>query len=408
MSLNTEFIPFARPDISEAEVEAVQRVLRSGWLTTASETATFEREFAAAAGVPHALAVNSATSGLHLALEALGVGPGDRVVLSPYTFTSTAEVIRYLGADPLFVDVDPHTRNICPTRLAETLEREKDSNTGERAGHRGRIAAVIAVHIGGVPCDMAAITMITRRYQIPVVEDAAHCLPWPPDGPPVGTEGDVGIYSFYATKPIAVGEGGMVVTRDDATARRIRLMRLHGIDRDVWNRYHSSTPSWQYDVVEAGYKYNLPDTAAAIGRVQLARSAALRSARAQIAARYRQRITAAGIVDRASVELPVDDPRHSHHLFILSVGDGARPTLRDAMIARLTELGVGTSVHYRPLHLMTYYRTRYHLAPDDFPRALVAYHRAISLPLYSGLSEPMVERICDAVIDAHRASMQDG
>ncbi len=412
MSPNTEFIPFARPDISEAEVEAVQRVLRSGWLTTASETAAFEREFAAAAGVPHAMAVNSATSGLHLALEALAVGPGDRVVLSPYTFTSTAEVIRYLGADPLFVDVDPCTRNLCPDQLAETLTREATPRgRAKQRGHarqRGRVAAVIAVHIAGAPCDMTAIIAIARQYGIPVVEDAAHSLPWPPEGPPVGTEGEIGVYSFYATKPIAVGEGGMVVTRDDQTAQRVRLMRLHGIDRDVWNRYHSSTPSWQYDVVEAGYKYNLPDTAAAIGRVQLARSAELREARARIAARYRDRITAAGIVGQAGVELPVDDPRHSHHLFILSVGDGATPTQRDMMITRLTELGIGTSVHYRPLHLMTYYRSRYRLTPNDFPHALAAYHRALSLPLYSGLNESMVERISDAVIDAHRASMQDG
>ncbi|MEE8440550.1 MAG: DegT/DnrJ/EryC1/StrS family aminotransferase, partial [Spirochaetia bacterium] len=254
-------IPFARPAFDEREETAVLRVLRSGWLTTASECRAFEREFAAAVGVRHAIAVNSGTAGLHLALEAIGVSRSDRVVTTPYTFTASAEVIRYLDADPLFVDVREDDLNLDPDELNRVL----------RAG--SNVTAAIPVHIGGHSCRMDEITEHCARAGVPVVEDAAHAFPGTFAGRPLGTIGEAGVYSFYATKTLTTGEGGMIVTEDDALARRMSIMRLHGIDREVWDRYTSSRPSWEYQVVEAGYKYNMPDILAAIGRVQLEKSA---------------------------------------------------------------------------------------------------------------------------------------
>jgi dTDP-4-amino-4,6-dideoxygalactose transaminase len=395
MNRSTEFIPFARADIGSREQEAVLRVLRSGWLTTASETAALEREFAEIAGVRHALAVNSATSGLHLAVEAAGVGPGDLVAMSPYTFTSTAEVVRYLGADPLFVDIDPVTRTICPGAL--------DAAVTAAVAAGSRVRAVIAVHIAGFPCNMDAILEIARRHHLTVVDDAAHCIPNRLGGRHLGTEGEIGVYSFYATKPIAAGEGGMVVTDNDEAAARMKTMRLHGIDRDVWNRYQSSTPSWRYDVVAAGYKYNLPDTAAAIARVQLSRAMELLEQRAELVRYYNQQLAGC-----RGLELPPTSDHHSHHLYILSVGSGESPERRDAMIEHLTEAGIGTSVHYRPLHLMSYYRDRYAFSPHHFPAAMNAYHRALSLPLHGSLSNADRERVIATVLEACDSRVEAG
>lgn len=369
-------IPFARASIDDREEKAVLRVLRSGWLTTASESQAFEREFGAAVGARHAIAVSSGTAGLHLALEALGVTRGDRVVTTPYTFAASAEVIRYLDADPLFVDVREDDLNLNPDDLQRVL---RDSSN---------VTAVIPVHIGGHSCRMDEIAEHCAGAHVPVVEDAAHAFPGTFAGRSLGTIGEVGVFSFYATKTLTTGEGGMIVTDDDALARRMSLMRLHGIDRDVWDRYRSSRPSWEYQVVEAGYKYNMPDILAAIGRVQLEKSTSFTHRRREIARAYLQ-----GLADRDYLRLPIDSNDSSWHLFIIRIDPGRLAIDRDEFIRRLADCGVGTSVHYIPLHVMPYYRDRYGLRAEDFPVSLKAYQTAISLPIYPGLHEESVQRV---------------
>lgn len=373
-------IPFARPSIGPEEEAGVIAVLRSGWLTTGPVTARFEKAFAEATAMPHALALNSATAGLHLALEALGVGPGTQVITTPYTFTSTAEVVRYLGADPLFVDVEDRTANIDPDRIATALD------TAAREGRR--VAAIMPVHVGGKACDMEAIASIAARHGVPVVEDSAHAYPVVHRGRLLGTWGDAGVYSLYATKAITTGEGGIVVTRRDDLARRIRVMRLHGIDRDVWNRYTAANASWQYDVVEAGYKYNLTDLASAIGLAQLAKAEAFLDRRRAVARAY-----LAGLGGCDFLDLPEDATDHGWHLFSVHLRPGRLSIDRDRFIAELQQRGIGTSVHFIPLHLMTYWRGRYDLKPDDFPVALRLYQAAISLPIFPSLTDEETSRV---------------
>ena len=375
-----EQIPFARPSIGKEEEEAVLEVLRSGWLTTAGQSLEFEREFAAFTGAAHALAVNSATAGLHLALEALGIGPGDKVITTPYTFTSTAEVIRYLNADPVFVDIDRDTLTIDPEKIEEAFRNQQN------------IKAVIPVHLGGYPCDMDRIMEIAGRYGAAVVEDAAHALPVKTPSGFLGCIGDIGVYSFYATKTITTGEGGMVVTGNPEIARRISVMRLHGIDREVWRRYTEQKASWQYDVVEAGFKYNLPDISAAIGRVQLKKAEAFLRRRRQIAQQY---IT--GLSGCSFLRVPEFIENHAWHLFILRLRNGTLAIDRDEYIRRLQKAGIGISVHYIPLHIMGYYRRRYGLKAEDFPISMEVFRSVLSLPIYPDLKDTQVRRIIDTV-----------
>lgn len=387
-SPSTDFIPFARPSIGAEEEAAVLRVLRSGWLTTATEASELEREFALAADAAHAVAVNSATAGLHLALEALGVGPGDRVAMSAYTFTATAEVVRYLGGEPLFVDIEPDTLNISPAALRTALHQAAASGSPVRA--------VIAVHIGGLRCDMRAITQAATEHGATVIEDAAHCVPQAQAATPAAERGCISVYSFYATKPVTSGEGGMAVTDRADLARRMRVMRLHGIDRDVWDRYRAAGATWEYDVVAPGYKYNLSDLQAAIARVQLRRAEPMRRRRGEIAAAYH-----AAFAQLDGLILPfAADPHgvHSHHLYILRLQDGALSINRDDFMRRLGEYGIGTSVHYRPLHLMSYYRDRYGLQPEDFPVSWQAYRGAVSLPIYDAMTAAQTRRVTEAVL----------
>jgi dTDP-4-amino-4,6-dideoxygalactose transaminase len=359
--------------------------MRSGWLTTAGEARAFEQEFATAVGSRHAIAVNSATAGLHLAVEAAGVRAGDRVVMSPYTFTSTAEVVRYLGADPLFVDIREDDLNIDPDLVATTVEAASQESGG-------RLSAIMPVHIGGHPCAMDRIGEVAEQYGLAVVEDAAHALPGTLGGRALGTIGTAGVYSFYATKTITTGEGGMVVTNDAALAKRMSVMRLHGIDREVWDRYTSTKPSWQYDVVDAGYKYNMPDILAAIGRVQLRRAEEFRQRRAEIASVYTRHLG-----DLDYLTCPPDSAESSWHLYVIRLDPERLSIDRDGFVAQLAELGVASSVHYIPLHHMRYYRERYGLKPDDFPVSSRAYMRALSLPIYPGLTDEQVDRVIGAV-----------
>ncbi|MDR0389159.1 MAG: DegT/DnrJ/EryC1/StrS family aminotransferase [Spirochaetaceae bacterium] len=423
-------IPFALPSLGPEEEAAVIRVLRSRWLTTGREALAFEKEFAAylensaikgadSNGTPNtggtntigearALALNSATGGLHLALEALGIGPGDVVLVPSYTFTASAEVVRYLGAEPVLVDSIPGAFNIDPEQLEQSIARlEKGlpayerpgkaaGSTGARSGFgpRGKPRAIIPVHYGGLPCDMEAILAIARKHGLTVVEDAAHAFPaLLPDGSVAGTLGDAGVFSFYATKTITTGEGGMVFTRNEALAKRIAVMRSHGIDRSVWNRYTDAASSWYYEVVEPGFKYNLPDILAAIGRVQLGRAASMLEQRRAIAASY----------DRAFAGGPFIIPPSSkgdvRHLYPLRLQLDKISINRDTFIERLKEKGIGASVHYVPLHLMPYYAKRQGLAPDDFPEALKNYTECLSLPLWPDMGEARVNRVISAVLE---------
>jgi len=380
--MTAPFLPFALPDIGEDEIAEVVDTLRSGWLTTGPKAKRFEEDFAAFLGDPtiEAIAVNSATAGLHLALEALGIGPGDEVITTTHTFTATAEVARYLGADVVLVDIDPVTLNIDP-RLVE-------------AAVTPRTKAIVPVHYAGLSADMGAILDIARRHGLKVVEDAAHALPTTCGGALVGTlVSDACVFSFYANKTITTGEGGMLVTRDPALARRARVMRLHGMSRDAFDRFTASVPSWYYEIVAPGYKYNLTDIAAALGIHQLRKARTFARRRAAIAAHY----------DAAFAGLPVITPPgpsagdlHPWHLYVLRLADDAG-VVRDRFIERLFALGIGCSVHYIPLHLHPYWRDRYRLTPAQYPHSQLAYERMLSLPVYSRMSDADVERVASAV-----------
>jgi dTDP-4-amino-4,6-dideoxygalactose transaminase len=400
-------IPFARPFIGPEEEEAVLRVLRSGWLTTGREALAFEAEFTrfleGPGGRPpglQSLTVNSATSGLHLALEACGICTGDLVLVPAYTFVSTAEVIRYLHAEVVFVDTAPGTFHIDPHALEATLMRLCN---GEGAypqrhgpgsfGPQGTPKAVIPVHYGGLPCDMDAIMDIARKYGLRVIEDAAHAFPSQlSNGSWVGTIGDLGVFSFYATKTITTGEGGMVVSRDPEIAGRIALMRSHGIDRSVWNRYTDTKASWYYEVVAAGYKYNMPDLLAALGRAQLARAPELLELRKKIAAAYD-----AAFQDGLPVSLPPTGPGDARHLYPLRLNLERLSITRDTFIEKIQAARVGVSVHFIPLHIMPYYRDRYSLIEADFPESMRSFQRVISLPIWPGMEYAQIDRVITVV-----------
>lgn len=381
MRASTDFIPFARPSLGPEEEEAVLAVLRSGWLTTGEVTRAFERDFSAFIGAPYALAVNSATSGLHLALEALGVGAGDIVVTSPYTFTSTAAAARYLGAEVRFCDISREDYNLDPAALEALLEREPKTKV------------VVPVHVGGYPCRMDEIMRIARARGCAVVEDAAHAFPLRLEQGMAGRIGDIGVYSFYATKTITTGEGGMVVTSDEALARRMSLMRMHGFDREAWDRYTSPNASWAYGIAEAGFKYNLPDLLSAIGREQLKKADRFLGERRAIADRY-----LSAFASDPALEMPPTHPSHAWHLFSLRLRLERLGIDRDVFIERLSERGIGCSVHFIPLHLMHYWSSRYGLSPEAFPEALAKYRRSISLPIWQGMSRAQVDRVVEAVL----------
>jgi dTDP-4-amino-4,6-dideoxygalactose transaminase len=377
-----DFLPFALPDIGEEEIAEVVDTLRSGWVTTGPKARRFETDFAAFLGDPalHCVAVNSATAGLHLALEAIGIGPGDEVITTTHTFTATAEVVRYLGADVRLVDIDPATLNIDPAAVEAAI------------GPKTR--AIVPVHFAGLAVDMPAIHAVARRHGLKVVEDAAHALPATCGGRLVGTlDSDATVFSFYANKTITTGEGGMLVTRDEALAARAKVMRLHGISRDAFDRFSATVPSWYYEIVAPGFKYNLTDIAAALGLHQLKKAHAFQQRRTALAAAY----------DAALAQLPVITPHHaltgdSHawHLYVLRLADTAH-VARDRVIELLYEAGIGCSVHYIPLHLQPYWRDRYGLHAADFPHSQRAYERMLSLPLYTRMTEADVGRVTDAL-----------
>jgi dTDP-4-amino-4,6-dideoxygalactose transaminase len=379
--MSEPFLPFALPEIGEAEIAEVVDTLRSGWVTTGPKTRRFEQDFAAFLGEPglHAMAVNSATAGLHLALEALGIGPGDEVITTTHTFTATAEVVRYLGADVVLVDIDPATLCI-------------DVDAVERA-ITPRTKAVIPVHYAGLAADMARLVPMAKQHGLKIVEDAAHALPTTVGGRLIGTlDTDATVFSFYANKTITTGEGGMVVTRDEALAKRIQVMRLHGISRDAFDRFTATVPSWYYEIVAPGFKYNLTDIASALGLHQLKRAREFQAKRAALTAAYGEALAGLPLI------LPPQPPAgelHSWHLYVVRLAD-TTPVTRDAFIEGLFAAGIGCSVHYIPLHLQPYWRDRYALKAADFPHSQHAYERMLSLPMYSRMTEADVARVATA------------
>jgi dTDP-4-amino-4,6-dideoxygalactose transaminase len=383
----TTFLPFALPHITQAEIDEVVDTLRSGWLTTGPKTKRFERAFAERVGAPYALAVNSATAAMHLALDAIGLQPGDEVIVPVYTFTATAEVVVYFRARPVFVDVDHVTCNLDPAQLEKHIS--------------ARTRAIMVVHIAGLPAEMDAIHAIAKAHSLPVIEDAAHAFPGKYKGRTIGTLSDFTAFSFYVTKTLATGEGGMLTTANAAYAERIAMMTLHGISHDAWKRY-TSEGSWYYEVLHAGYKYNMTDIAAAIGLQQLARSEWLLARRRAIAQRYTEAFS-----HFPELETPPNPAHveHAWHLYMLRLRLEHLTITRDAFIQALTKANIGSSVHFIPLHLHPFYRDMYQLAADDFPAALHAYRRVISLPIYPGMTDEDVEDVIAAVeqiIVAHR------
>ena len=375
------FILFAQPEIGEEEIAEVVLSLRSGWVTTGPKAKQFEEDFAAyLGGDVQAIAVNSATAGLHLGLEAMGIGPGDEVITTTHTFTATAEIIRYLGADPVFVDVDANTLCIDVDAVARAITT--------------RTKAIIPVHFAGRAADMTRLLALAKKHGLKVMEDAAHALPTTCGGRIIGTlESDVTVFSFYANKTITTGEGGMLVTRDPEIAKRVRVMRLHGINRDAFDRFTSKAPSWYYEIVAPGFKYNMTDVAAAMGIHQLKKANRFQKKRVELARIY----------DEALAGLPIIRPPHAAagdvhawHLYVIQLANCATVS-RDMFIERLFKQGIGCSVHYIPLHLHPYWRDTYNLTPEMFPVSHRVYERTVSLPLYTRMTDADVARVVNAV-----------
>ena len=372
-------IPFHKPSIGEAEVDAASEVLRSGWLTTGARAHELEAAIVERLGVRHALAVNSATAALHLALEASGVGDGDEVILPTYTFTACGEVCAYLRARPVLVDVGEDYL-IDPEAAADRMTE--------------RTRAVMPVHFAGQAVDLRGVA--AHRERVRVIEDAAHALPADLDGTPTGRLGDAAAFSFYATKTMTTGgEGGMLVTDDDAIAARAATMRLHGINADAWNRYGAGG-TWRYEVIDAGFKYNLTDLAAAIGLVQLGRLDAMADARARIAARYDRAFAGSDLV---TVPPRRAGDRHAWHLYVVRLTLEAIAIDRAAAIERLAGAGIGASVHFIPLHLHPYYQRELGYRPGDFPVAERLYERSLSLPIWPDMTDEQVDRTAATLLE---------
>jgi dTDP-4-amino-4,6-dideoxygalactose transaminase len=372
----SDFLPLSRPAIGPEEVDAVVSALTSGWITSGPKAAELEEIFQAETGAPHAIAVTSATAGLHLLLCALGIGPGDEVATPSMTFASTVNQIALRGATPAFADNDYGTMQVIPEALAA------------RIGPRTK--AVMPVHFAGPPADMDPILEAAAKAGVPVIEDAAHAVGTVYKGRPAGGMGDAAVFSFHPIKNVTTGEGGMVTCRDEALAKRLRLLRFHGIERDAWKRYGKGGNP-HYDIREPGFKYNLPDLLATIGVVQMKRVRELNARRGELAARY-----VAGLSGVPGIDLPVApayDHEDSHHLFVVKVTGCDR----DAFIGRLAEYNVGAGLHFPPCHLLSFVRERYGTKPGDFPGAEASGARLLSLPLFPAMSDGDVDYVCAAV-----------
>ncbi len=378
--MNT-FLPFALPEIGEAEIAEVVDALRSNWVTSGPKVRRFESDFADfLGGGLEAVAVNSATAGLHLCLEALGAGPGDEVITTTHTFTATAQIIRHVGATPVLVDIDPATLCIDPAAVEAAITP--------------RTRVVIPMHFGGRAADMTNLMALARRHGLHVMEDAAHALPTTHAGQMVGTlDTDAAIFSFYANKTMTTGEGGMLVTRRPEVAARARMMRLHGISRDAFDRYSAETPSWYYEVAAPGHKYNMTDLAAAMGLHQLRRVRDFQVKRAHLAALYDEAFKSLPLI---TAPHPAPGDLHAWHLYVIRLGEDVHIG-RDEFIRRMHARGIGCSVHYIPLHRHPYWRDSLKLEPEMFPRSERAFQRTVSLPIYSRMTDEDAARVIEAV-----------
>jgi dTDP-4-amino-4,6-dideoxygalactose transaminase len=382
-TLTPNYIPFSVPVIGEEEIQEVTDVLRSGWITTGARTAQFEKEFAEYTRCDHALAVNSCTAGLHLALAALGIGPGDEVITTPLTFCASVNVILHVGATPVLADIGPDG-NIDPESI--------------RARVTSRTRAILPVHLAGFPCDMEAIWKIAREHNLYVVEDAAHAIGTTYRGEPLGSragESDAVAFSFYATKNLTTGEGGMVTTNNPELSDRMRVLCLHGISRDAWNRYNRNG-SWFYDVLEPGFKYNLSDIQSAIGIHQLRKLESFIERRENHVRMYNELLE-----NVAEIETPVDavEGRHAWHLYAIRLNLDQLSIDRGEFIEKLREADIGASVHFIPIPLHSFFAPWAGRQENQCPRALELYPRLISLPLYPSLDESDVRYICSVVKD---------
>jgi len=376
-----DFVPFHFPSIGDEEVRSVEESMRSGWITSGPKVKQFEKSFSTTVGGAHGVAVNSATAALHLALEAIGLKPDDEVIIPTITFATSAEVVLYFGAKPVLVDIERDTMNMDPLKVA--------------AATTPRTKAIMPVHFAGHPCDMDRIMAIARSHNLPVIEDAAHSFPAEYKGKAIGSIGDITCFSFYATKTITTGEGGMSVTNNAKWADRMRVMSLHGISKDAWKRY-TAEGTWFYEIIAPGFKYNMTDIAAAMGIEQLKKADRFLEQRKQIAERYTK-----GLSQIVGLECPTErsDVKSAWHLYVLRLGVGNYKFGRDEFMERLKKRGVGTSVHFIPLHIHPYYRDRYGYKPEDFPVAWDLYQRIISLPLFPGMTDEEVNRVIKAVSD---------
>src|SRR5437867_2037373 len=378
--MRESYLPFHLTDIGDEEISSVVQTLRSGWLTTGPRVKQFESDFGQYVGASYAVAVNSGTAALHLALEAVGIQQGDEVIVPTMTFAATAEVVQYFRGRPVLIDCQPDTLTLDPTQIERLITP--------------KTKAIMPVHFAGQPCEMDRILDVARRYDLKVIEDAAHALPAQYHGRMVGTIADITCFSFYATKGITTGEGGMVTTNHPEWADRMRMMSLHGISKDAWERY-TAEGSWYYEILASGYKYNMTDIAAAIGIEQLKKCNRFWEARCRFAARYDE-----GFADLPEIRRPVcrPDVDHAWHLYVIQLEMDQLRISRNDFIEALKKEGIGTSVHFIPLHLHPYYRKTFGYRPQDFPVASALFERIVSLPIYSRMSDSDVDRVIHAVM----------
>lgn len=386
--MQSTFLPFALPDTDGTELAEIKEALDCGWITTGPKTKQFEAEFSKAVGSRNAVAVNSCTAAMHLALEAVGIGPGDQVITSPYTFAASAEVVRYFDAKPVFVDIRRSDFNLDPALI------ESKINDHTRA--------IIPIHVGGLAAEMDEIYEIACRYNLAVIEDAAHAFPSTYKDRVIGADLQtdprpachITCFSFYATKSLTTAEGGMLTTAGDELADRCRIMSLHGISKDAWKRY-TAEGSWYYEIVAPGFKYNMTDIAAAMGLAQLRKADRMRERRAGIAQQYTSAFS-----ETPALQVPFEraDCQHAWHLYMLRLNLEKLAIDRHIFIQELKENGIGTSVHFIPLHIHPYYRQKYGFEPGDFPVAFDEYKREVSLPIYSRMSDSDVSRVIEAVL----------
>lgn len=379
-----QFLPYHLPSIGEEEIKAVTETLRSGWLTTGKKVRQFEYDFKVKVGARHAVALNSCTAALHLALEAVGVTAGDEVIVPTMTFAATGEVVTYLGAKPVLVDCRPDDLTLDVNQIEQAITP--------------KTKAIVPVHFAGHPCEMIQLMEIAKNYNLKVIEDAAHALPAWYQGVMVGGIGDITCFSFYATKTITTGEGGMATTQNAEWAERMRMMSLHGISQSAWNRY-STNGSWSYEILHAGHKYNLTDLAASLGIEQLKKCDEFQKVREHYAELYTH-----GFKDLPEIICPTvaSNVQHAWHLYVIQLDTDRLRIGRDEFIDILKKYNIGTSVHFIPLHLHHYYQRTFGYRSEDFPNAQACFERIVSLPIYPKMTEADVDYIIEVVREVIR------